>query len=45
MKFERMNSQNDFKLTEVGLIPKEWDVKGLGTIANITKLAGFEYSK
>lgn len=33
------------KQTEIGLIPEDWEVKKLGSIAFITKLAGFEYSK
>ena len=33
------------KQTEIGLIPEDWEVKKLGSLAFITKLAGFEYSK
>lgn len=33
-----------YKLTELGIIPEDWDVKKLGDIAHVTKLAGFEYS-
>jgi type I restriction enzyme S subunit len=33
------------KQTEVGVIPEDWEIIKLGTIADITKLAGFEYSK
>ena len=33
------------KQTEIGWIPEDWEVKKLGSIAFITKLAGFEYSK
>ena len=34
-----------FKHTEAGIIPNDWNVTLLGSIAAITKLAGFEYSK
>ena len=37
--------QSGYKQTEVGVIPEEWDVKRLGEIAYVTKLAGFEYSQ
>lgn len=33
------------KQTEIGQIPEDWEVKKLGEISFITKLAGFEYSK
>ena len=33
-----------YKRTEVGVIPKDWDVVVLGHHSEITKLAGFEYS-
>lgn len=33
------------KHTEIGEIPKDWDVLKLGEFCFITKLAGFEYSK
>jgi type I restriction enzyme S subunit len=33
------------KWTPLGQIPEDWDVKKLGEIAYITKLAGYEYSK
>jgi type I restriction enzyme, S subunit len=42
---ESMEIPKVFKKTEVGIIPKDWDVVSLGRIASITKLAGFEYSK
>lgn len=34
-----------YKQTDIGIIPEDWEVKRLGDIAEITKLAGFEYSK
>ena len=34
-----------YKQTELGVIPLDWEVKKLGEISEITKLAGFEYSK
>lgn len=34
-----------YRQTEIGVIPADWDVKKLGDIADVTKLAGFEYSK
>jgi type I restriction enzyme S subunit len=33
-----------YKQTEIGVIPKDWEVKKLGIVSDITKLAGFEYS-
>lgn len=33
-----------YKQTELGMIPEEWEVKRLGELAGITKLAGYEYS-
>ena len=33
-----------YKQTEIGVIPKDWEVKKLGSVSDITKLAGFEYS-
>ena len=33
-----------YKQTEIGVIPEDWDVKKLGDVADITKLAGFEYT-
>ncbi len=33
-----------YKNTEIGVIPEDWEVVELGTIAQVTKLAGFEYS-
>ena len=33
-----------YKQTEIGLIPNDWEVKKLGNVSDITKLAGFEYS-
>ena len=40
-----MEIQKGFKQTEVGVIPIDWQITELGSIADITKLAGFEYSK
>ena len=33
-----------YKQTELGAIPEDWNVEKLGAIADITKLAGFEYT-
>lgn len=33
-----------FKLTELGLIPEDWEINELNNISNITRLAGYEYS-
>ena len=33
-----------YKQTEVGVIPEDWEVINLGDNADITKLAGFEYT-
>lgn len=35
---------NNLKETEVGKIPRDWDVYKIGEIADVTKLAGFEYT-
>ena len=42
---EAMEIQAGFKQTKVGVIPSDWQITELGSIADITKLAGFEYSK
>ena len=34
-----------YKQTVVGAIPDDWEVSKLGCFADVTKLAGFEYSK
>jgi len=34
-----------FKDTDIGKIPVEWEVKTLGEITDVTKLAGFEFTK
>ena len=34
----------EFKDSELGRIPKSWEVKKVGDLAQITKLAGFEYT-
>jgi type I restriction enzyme S subunit len=39
-----MELRKGYKQTEVGVIPEKWEVKKLGIISSITKLAGFEYS-
>ena len=36
---------NNFKESEFGRIPENWRVTNLGDFANITKLAGFEYTE
>lgn len=33
-----------YKLTDLGVLPEEWEVKTLGKCAYVTKLAGFEYT-
>ncbi len=33
-----------YKQTDIGNIPNDWEVKILGELAKVTKLAGFEYS-
>ncbi|AZA48903.1 restriction endonuclease subunit S [Chryseobacterium carnipullorum] len=40
-----MVKENTMKQTEIGLLPVDWHLKKLGSVAFITKLAGFEYSK
>ena len=35
----------EFKDSELGRIPKSWEVRTLGDLANVTKLAGFEYTE
>jgi type I restriction enzyme S subunit len=39
-----MELREGYKLTEVGVIPEDWDLANLGSFSFITKLAGFEYS-
>lgn len=39
-----MDLKTGYKQTEIGLIPMDWEVKKLGSVSDITKLAGFEYS-
>lgn len=41
---ESVNVPNGYKKTEFGIIPNEWNVVKLGDYADITKLAGFEYT-
>lgn len=36
--------ETKFKQTEIGIIPDDWEVKELGEIAFVTKLAGFEFT-
>lgn len=36
--------ETKFKQTEIGMIPDDWEVKELGEIAFVTKLAGFEFT-
>jgi len=33
------------KDTDIGSVPLNWEIKSIGEIGNVTKLAGFEYSK
>ena len=33
------------KMTEIGPVPESWEEKSIGDIVNVTKLAGFEYTK
>lgn len=40
-----MVKENTMKQTEISLLPVDWHLKKLGSVAFITKLAGFEYSK
>ena len=35
----------EFKNSELGRIPKSWEVADLGDFSNVTKLAGFEYTE
>ena len=42
---EAMEIQKGFQKSVVGVIPSDWQIIELGSIADITKLAGFEYSK
>ena len=35
----------EFKDSDIGRIPKSWEVKSLGDFSNVTKLAGFEYTE
>ena len=35
----------EFIETDIGLIPKDWKISTIGDIANVTKLAGFEYTQ
>ncbi len=35
----------EFKKTEIGEIPVEWEVKNIGKCAEVTKLAGFEFTE
>lgn len=39
-----MEVKPGYKQTELVIIPNDWEIKNLGSIANVTKLAGFEYS-
>lgn len=36
---------SDRKETEIGDVPLDWEVLPIGAVANVTKLAGFEYTK
>jgi type I restriction enzyme S subunit len=37
-------TQKGYKQSELGEIPEDWVISNLGEVADITKLAGFEYS-
>jgi len=39
-----MDMKSGYKKTDVGVIPEDWELRPLGEVANVTKLAGFEYS-
>lgn len=34
----------EWKETEIGEIPKDWEIASLGEVGDVTKLAGFEYT-
>lgn len=34
-----------YKQTEIGEIPEDWDVDKIGDVADVTKLAGYEFTK
>ena len=34
-----------YKKTELGWIPEEWEVRKIGDISQVTKLAGFEFTE
>jgi len=36
---------SEFKDSELGKIPESWKIDGLGKVANITKLAGYEFTE
>ena len=40
-----VNEKYNSKFKKMEIVPVDWEVKKLGNIADITKLAGFEYSK
>ena len=40
----RSEQTHKFKDSPLGRIPVEWDAKELGTVAFVTKLAGFEFT-
>ena len=43
--FTKGIGHTEFKDSELGRIPKGWEVVKLGDISNVTKLAGFEYTE
>ena len=36
---------NQFNDTNIGLLPTEWGISNIGSIADVTKLAGYEYTE
>ncbi len=43
-RLKGFEQNKDYKQTELGLIPEDWEIVKLGKYAEITKLAGFEYT-
>ncbi|WP_062031461.1 restriction endonuclease subunit S [Acinetobacter sp. BMW17] len=36
---------SQFKDTDIGSIPNEWEISNIGSVADVTKLAGYEYTE
>ena len=36
---------SQFKDTDIGPIPNEWEISNIGSVADVTKLAGYEYTE